>query len=55
MQIIHQKSNSVTKREGYNPKYFGEDDEANIQYDKALSFDMDESQKNLINLKRPIK
>ena len=36
-------------------KYFGEDDEANIQYDKALSFDMDESQKNLINLKRPIK
>ena len=26
MQIIHQKSNSVTKREGYNPKYFGEDE-----------------------------
>ena len=26
MQIMHQKANSVTKRDGYNPKYFGEDE-----------------------------
>ena len=36
-------------------KFFGKDEEANKQYDKALSFDLDESQKNLINLKRPVK
>lgn len=36
-------------------KYFGKDEEANKQYDMALNFDMDQSQKNLINLKRPIK
>ena len=36
-------------------KYFGKDEEANKQYDMALNFDMDQPQKNLINLKRPIK
>lgn len=36
-------------------KYFGKNEEANKQYDMALNFDMDQSQKNLINLKRPIK
>tara|TARA_B100001059_G_scaffold140439_1_gene140549 strand:- start:251 stop:850 length:600 start_codon:yes stop_codon:yes gene_type:complete len=36
-------------------KYFGKDEEADKQYDMALNFDMDQSQKNLINLKRPIK
>ena len=36
-------------------KYFGKDEEADKQYDMALNFDMDQPQKNLINLKRPIK
>ena len=36
-------------------KYFGKNEEANKQYDMALNFDMDQPQKNLINLKRPIK
>ena len=28
---------------------------ANYHYDLAISFDMDESQKNLIKLKKPLK
>jgi hypothetical protein len=36
-------------------KYFDKTDKSNFHYDRAISFDIDESQKNLINLKRPIK
>jgi hypothetical protein len=36
-------------------KYFDKTDKSNFHYDGAISFDIDESQKNLINLKRPIK
>lgn len=34
-------------------KYFGENELANENYDLAISADTDETQKNLINLKRP--
>ena len=34
-------------------KYFGENELANENYDLAISSDTDETQKNLINLKRP--
>ena len=36
-------------------KHFDKTDKSNFHYDRAISFDIDESQKNLINLKRPIK
>lgn len=36
-------------------KYFNFNDKSNFHYDRAVSFDIDVSQKNLINLKRPIK
>ena len=36
-------------------KYFEDNEMANYHYDLAISFDMDESQKNLIKLKKPIK
>ena len=36
-------------------KYFQDNEMANYHYDLAISFDMDESQKNLIKLKKPIK
>ena len=35
-------------------KHFEENDKANYHYDLATSYDMDESQKNLIKLKKPI-
>lgn len=35
-------------------KHFEENDKANYHYDFATSYDMDESQKNLIKLKKPI-
>ncbi len=35
-------------------KHFKENDKANYHYDLATTFDMDESQKNLIRLKKPI-
>ena len=34
-------------------KHFEENDKANYHYDLATSYDMDESQKNLIKLKKP--
>ena len=36
-------------------KYFSNNDKSNFHYDRAISFDIDLSQQNLINLKRPIK
>ena len=36
-------------------KYFQKDEMANYHYDMAISFDMDDSQKNLIQLKKPLK
>ena len=36
-------------------KHFQDNEMANYHYDLAISFDMDESQKNLIKLKKPIK
>ena len=36
-------------------KYFQDNEMANYHYDLAISFDMDESQKNLIKLKKPLK
>ena len=36
-------------------KYFKFNDKSNFHYDRAISFDIEVSQKNLINLKRPIK
>ena len=36
-------------------KHFQENEMANYHYDLAISFDMDESQKNLIKLKKPLK
>ena len=36
-------------------KHFKDNEMANYHYDLAISFDMDESQKNLIKLKKPLK
>lgn len=36
-------------------KYFQKNEMANYHYDMAISFDMDDSQKNLIQLKKPLK
>ena len=36
-------------------KYFQRNEMANYHYDIAMSFDMDDSQKNLIQLKKPLK
>ena len=36
-------------------KHFQDNEMANYHYDLAISFDMDESQKNLIKLKKPLK
>ena len=36
-------------------KHFRDNEMANYHYDLAISFDMDESQKNLIKLKKPLK
>ncbi len=36
-------------------KYFEKNDESIFHYNKALSFDIDENQKNIINLKKPNK
>ena len=36
-------------------KHFQDNEMANYHYDLSISFDMDESQKNLIKLKKPIK
>ena len=35
-------------------KHFQDNEMANYHYDLAISFDMDESQKNLIKLKKPL-
>jgi len=36
-------------------KYFEKNDESIFHYNQALSFDTDEAQKNIINLKKPTK
>jgi len=36
-------------------KYFDKNDDAFFHYDEALKFDMEEAQRNIINLKKPLK